>query len=383
MKKFVPAFLFLWLSYFIAVPFAHAQSSRNISIDPRIELLAVVQFLSLYQLITSLDFPYKRSVSEYFSPFRNHPAVSIFKQMSALSFNFDAPPAAMLFLSNPPDLDIQIPFSDYIKQRAGGEERLNQFVEALRDFAVESQFMVFFSAHEVTYLQIVDNTNYELEWFDYLTPLETYCGWKLHSYNLILAPLFSGGFGPRIERPDGTYDAYVIIGPSRIKNDLPDFGDKQDLVNLLWHEFGHSYVNPLCDKFIEQINKYSRLYQPISNWMKMQAYDTWRVCVIEHINRAITIRLNDLEFGSEAATKRMNYDKSCCFLYIGFLCERLELYEIQRGKYPTLQEFFPELLKVFQEISENSVFFCFPRGQYFNNSGRVLFKISSQKKRSH
>ena len=70
----------------------------HIAVDPRIELLAVVQFLSgydkRYNLITRFDFSYKQDVREHFSEYKDHAAVTLFDKMSAQVFNFDAPPAA-------------------------------------------------------------------------------------------------------------------------------------------------------------------------------------------------------------------------------------------------------------------------------------------------
>ena len=82
------------------------QPSVKITFDSRIELLATVQFLSDYdkrfRLITRFDFPYKQHVRKHFSEYKNHPAVKFFDQMSADGFSFDAPPAAMLYLSDVP-----------------------------------------------------------------------------------------------------------------------------------------------------------------------------------------------------------------------------------------------------------------------------------------
>ena len=169
-----------------------ALHSINVLVDPRIELLAVVQYLSGYGerfgLITRYDMPYKHDVMGYFALFKEHPAVKLFARMSADNFNFDAPPAAMLHLSEPPDLSLEAPFTDYLKKRAGGEERLEEFVKSLRDFARETQFMAFFEAHKGTFLQTVFDAHEKLRDIDYIGTLENYFGMKQHSYNIILVP---------------------------------------------------------------------------------------------------------------------------------------------------------------------------------------------------
>ncbi len=331
----------------------------NITVDSRIELLAAVQFLSgydrRYRLITSSDSPYKRDVREYFSRHKNHPAVKLFDQMSAEGFSFDAPPAAMLYLSEPPELAVKLPFTGYLNKRAGGAKRLNRFVELLRSFAEETEFMVFFTAHNGTFQQVIANAERKMGGINYAQTLEDYYGMRQNSYNIILAPLFSGGFGPRIERSDGKYDIYNILGPMDAKNGLPAFGSESSFRHLAWHEFSHSFVNPTTAKFDKQISKYKNLYEPISSKMKSQAYGNWQTCVNEHIVRAVTTRLTHREIGSEAGEDALYREKSRGFPYVRALCESLVGYEEQRDKYPTFADFYPELVRVFEGLSQRGL----------------------------
>jgi hypothetical protein len=327
--------------------------------DARLELLAVVQLLSNYGgrlgLITRYDFPYNRDVVAYFSAYKNHRAVQLFAEMSKSGFSFDAPPAAMLYLSDPPDLNTQVPFTAYLNRRAGGEKRLNRFVSSVRDFADQTQFMTFFKSHQETYRQIVADVRMKMAGVDYVGTLENYYGMKHHSYNIILVPLFVGGFGARVERTDGDCDIYNICGPINVENDLPVFGTVESFRDLAWHEFGHSFVVPTMNKLHSSIAKYSSLYAPISDRMKKQAYGTWEVCVNEHLVRAVAARLAYHQIGKEAAEKTLLYEKTRGFFYVEALCKRLEKYENERNKYRTFADFSPELAGVFKELSEKKL----------------------------
>ena len=68
----------------------------------------------------------------------------MFNEMWPKGFNFDIPQNSMLYLSQPPELKQLRPFTAEIIKRAGGQERLNQFVSKLRDFARETKFMDFY-----------------------------------------------------------------------------------------------------------------------------------------------------------------------------------------------------------------------------------------------
>jgi hypothetical protein len=328
----------------------------NITVDPRIELLAVVQLLSDYGLINTSDSPYRRDVLKHFSAHKGHPAVKLFAQMYPTGFLFDAPPAAMLYLSDPPGLDVRLPFPDKLKQRAGGGESLTKFLGALRDFARETKFGPFFAAHSEMYARWVSDARGKLEGRDYIGNIEAYYGSQQHSYNIILAPLFhEGGFGPRLRRDDGTFDVYSIIGPSTIEKDVVAFGTPEGFRHLAWHEFSHSFINPLTEEHRARVAKYSSLHAPISDRMRQQGYSNWEGCVNEHVIRAVTSRIVLHQFGGEAASKALREESEQNFLYVEALYQRLAEYENRRDKYPTFRDFYPRLLDVFRELTEQPV----------------------------
>jgi hypothetical protein len=328
----------------------------NIMIDPRIELLAVVQILSNYNqrtgLITRQNFAYKQAVLTTFGQFRSHRAVKIFERMSQKGFSFDAPPAAMLHLTDPPELAVHTSYTEYLLRRAGGEKKLGEFITALRDFAVETDFMRFYSEQQPFYDQITASVTDMLADTDDLTALEAYYGMQEYSYNIVLAPLYhAGGFGPRVTRPDGSADVYSIGGPQSMNEDgFPTFGDSQSFRYLIWHEFAHSFVNPQTTLHRGAVNSYAHLLKPIQKEMKKQAYGDWETVVNEHIVRAITTRLSYRLVGQEAGDAALAYETERSFIYLPLLLEQLERYEADRVSYPTFADFYPELIRAFDSV---------------------------------
>jgi hypothetical protein len=302
----------------------------NISADPRLELLAVVQVLSDYNqrtnLITREAFDYKQSIQAEFAPYRSHRAVKIFNRMSQKGFSFDAPPAVMLYLTAPPELEVHTPFTDYLLERAGGEKRLGEFIAALREFAVETDFMSFYANNQPFYEQISANVSGLLAGTDDLQALEAYYGMQEHSYNIVLVPLFhAGGFGPSVARPDGKSDVYSIGGPHGVdEQGLPAFGSQEGFRYLIWHEFAHSFVNPQTALHLDEVNAYAQLLKPIQDEMKKQAYGDWQTVVNEHIVRAITTRLSYLLVGQEAGDTALADETERSFIYLPALLEQLE-----------------------------------------------------------
>ena len=333
-----------------------SRQKLNIYVDPRIELLAVVQFLSDYEerygLISNYDFLYKRDVEHQFSQHKNHQVVKIFSKMSKKGFNYHVPPSTILYFSNPPELKIKIPIRNDLIKRAKGEKKILEFIDEIRNFAVETNFMSFFNNHKDVYTQIVENVKNEMEGIDYLGILTDYYGMSQNSFNIILVPLFEGNFGHRVENVNKTFDIFSICGSINVKDELPFFGQVNYFRHLVWHEFSHSFVNPITEEFKSSIQKYKSLYNPISKEMKKQAYGDWESCVNEHIIRAITTRLSYRERGKETGDRLLKSEKERSFIYIEPICKKLEEYEKNRDKYPTFTEFYPRIIEVFKELKD-------------------------------
>lgn len=117
----------------------------RVGLDPRIELLAVVQSLGGYgerlHLINRRPCAYRRRIDAWFGRLAGHAAVASFDQLSQAGFDFAAPPAALLCLGRPPRLRRRLPFPGWVSVKAGGEVSLAAFIRYLRGFARESGFM--------------------------------------------------------------------------------------------------------------------------------------------------------------------------------------------------------------------------------------------------
>ncbi len=359
MKKTLIPFLLFIQMLFASCSTQSATSSLNVTIDPRIELLAAVQSLSDYgekfSLLTALDYEYKKELKQSFQPYAEHEAVKLFQEMSHSGFTFDAPPTVMLHLSSPPELAVEQSFTDYLIGRAGGEEKLMRFIEQLRDLAEQSHFMAFFQEHDGFYQKTLQSVNENFQDMDFVGVLEGYYGQKQHSYNIILAPMFNGNYGPRISRKDGTFDIFNIVSPRQIKDGILYFGSKANFEHLAWHEFSHSFVNPLGERHRKELEKYASLMEPIRSKMSSSAYGNWITTVNEHVVRAVTTRLNYLHKGKEDGDRALLGEKMYGFAYVEALCEKLEHYEKDKKRYPTFTSFYPQLVETFKELSEKEL----------------------------
>jgi hypothetical protein len=363
---------------------AQSPPRLEVKIDPRIELMAVTQVLADYGwtgLLSRQDTAYRRDVDAWFAPFKQHAAVRRFAELAKSGYTFDGPAGTMICLSAPPELKLEARPEECGAPRAGGVASLEAWLEQLRDFARVSDFGSFFRAHAGLYAMMEEATRKKLV-RDYAADLEAYHGIRQASYTIIPAPLLVGNYGPRRSRPDGRFDIYGILGASGISDGVPQFGSVENLRALVWHEFGHSFVNPEVDLLSASVEKSKKLMAPIAARMRASAYQEWRTVAIEHVDRAVAVRLAFRELGEDAGERALDNERVYSFAYVEALADRLKDYEQHRDLYPTFHDFAPQLLAVFDELAARDLpagFYDIPFAATINSvlSGKTIYVVSS------
>ena len=142
----------------------------NVSVDPRIELLLVVQLLSEYDGLTKFDIGFISTVNDWFSLYSQHDAVKMFRDITSEGIYFDAYPTAMLYLSDPPELS-QMPSFDnqndtYVAHAFGGTNKGSEFAALLRDFVAKSNYMEFFTTNRDYYDSLTSKLSEEMSSID-------------------------------------------------------------------------------------------------------------------------------------------------------------------------------------------------------------------------
>ena len=334
-------------------PVSLVHNNVNISIDPRIELLSIVQYLSSYRshpAMTKLDSPYTKDIEEYFGDFLEHPAVNQVGMLAPKGFSWHVPPGLMLYLSLDLELgaDTEIP-SDMLHAFLSGM-KFKDLAILLKDFSEKSNFPYFYTQNLEKYRGFVQQSVETMGSVDFITELHEYYGMEYRSFNIILAPLYSGGYGVWIDDKD-QIDVYSIIGPWEVDNELLlSFGSFNSFKALQRHEFSHSFVNRITDMYWDDAKKLSRnLYTPLSSKMQKMGYGSWYGCLNEHIVRAVTTRLAYRE-SIKQGDWWLDYELRQGFDYVGILQEKLVEYETNRDVYPDFISFYPELLRTLEEI---------------------------------
>ncbi|MCJ7581026.1 MAG: DUF4932 domain-containing protein [Candidatus Aminicenantes bacterium] len=332
--------------------------------DPRIELYYILLLQSSFRgfdgapVLTELDFPYKREALSTFADFSGHEAVKIYEEMSGNLFRFGHPIRAMLSLSDPPELKLEFPIDPVTVKMADGQEQLDVFFEHVRHFAAETNFMDFYSEHQDFYSKVVESYKRVID-RKLIRELEDYFGHKQNSYTLIAAPLsLSGGFGPSVEVSKGTFDIFYIAGPSQLQDGEPVLSTGVRLKTLFWHEFSHSFINHLTDDNIEPLRGPCDILQAeMKDTLKKMGFgeEMWDIhisdWISEHVVRGVTSRLVFHTGGENAAEMALKKEIANGFPYVREVYSSLEIYEQSRDLFPSLKDYFPEIVHVFEKLA--------------------------------
>lgn len=330
------------------LPVSVARNNINIVIDPRVEMMSIVQYLSDYdEFITAADFAYRTRVDEFFAGFHDHKAVTMYEDMTYTGFRYSSPANFALSLTSDWQIDDRAQLSWHVLQGGGGIKNLTEFAAALQDFCIESNFYDFYVSNEDYYRDNVYRVAALLGDWDYVSELESYYGMHYQSFNILPVPLYAGGggFGPHVER-DGQIEIYSILCAfdDQMHGEVPQYGNDYIFKLLQRHEFSHSFVNRITEMYLEAVLEYEYLLAPIQAEMDKLNYGSWITCFNEHVVRAVTTRLafaDNRQEGSKALARELEAG----FIYTDVLVQALVEYENNRDIYPDLISFYPRLLE--------------------------------------
>lgn len=334
--------------------FQFTKEGAVFKIDPRIELYNAMGVILGNPGITPNNLKYKQEVKSYFIKHRNHPALQTLMKTIQGGWGIDGPIFFMLQLNE--NFKLQPGLKEEVIRRGGGQENLNVLANQIKDFYRTTKFSTFFNQQAEFYNLILKNTAFNFKDFEEVPRIEKYYGLRNTSYTIILNLLGGyGNFGNFVSSAQGNH-LYAVIETPFANGNLPTIIPTLETYSLVFHEFSHSFVNHLVDKHRNSVLKSEKLFEPIKESMKNQGYDNWITIVQEHIVRATTTRLAESKYGKQLADR--NYyqlEIGKRFIFVEALVEKLKEYEQNRSVYKNFNQFFPELIKVFQTVQQSDI----------------------------
>lgn len=345
--KFKLLFLFILLNQL-----AFSQKSKlNISIDDKIETLYTIAYFDNYFLTSNHQSIYKKTIDKELGSLKNHKAVALFDTISKkYNFSYYRPVEWILQFSEFPELKKIKNKSDLNDETIdkGKETLLEDFKKELIKFNQDSLFQKYLKIIKPINETVINKVKGSKTINELPSYLEEYYGEKLYTYNLVLSPLLhSGGFNAEILNPNGEKDVYAIIGPNGEIDFYPHFDKDYLETDMILHEFGHSFVNPLMNIYEKQTEDLkSRYYNnKLQTSGKEQGYNEWKYVFNEMLIRAIVINITRNKFCNEKADELLTFEKSVGFDLVEQISLKLKEYETNRKKFKKFSEFYPKLLK--------------------------------------
>jgi hypothetical protein len=127
-----------------------------------------------------------------------------------------------------------------------------------------------------------------------------------------------------------------------------EFGfDNPKITRMLTkHEMGHSFINPLLEKYQPKLEADSALYTAeLKEVLSPHYINDWYVCVIEHLVRLGEIRSAVIIKNSKEAERLRNIhigEYKCVLLPL--LESKIQQYENSRNKHSNFESYLPELV---------------------------------------
>ncbi len=325
-------------------------------VDERTELLSIVfQLAGAEEYATTRVPEYAADINTYFEPYKDHELIQWIPELRekyGIAFDAVASYSIRLKIENG-----EISFQDNIDigdiDFRWEKDIASEFLVKLNKFYTDSNFADFFRQHKALYSIAEKNFNETLDLIDF-TWFERYYGTKPEGNFHLVVSLTNGmgNYGPNIEYSTGQRDIYAIIGTWNTDSTGNPIYAPEDYINLIVHEFNHSFCNPLIFEFYPEIeNAAIQTYNQDSLTFQRQAYGYPVTVMCEILVRASEVQyMKDTNESQEDINEKIASEQRRGFVWIDKLCNKLDEYEQQRNSYPTLHSYMPEIVTMINEL---------------------------------
>ena len=331
------------------------QKRITVQINPNLEFINSILLTSKYNemtkpyigygLMTEENNQYTDAIKTFFANYQSSAIYDIIETMIPNGFTFSRPVELMLSLGNSKDFSIQYPLSDLCVQLCGGMDNITFLLNHLQEFSKETNYFEFFETIKSYYDPYLQKADKYVQTIPFIPMIEDFYGKEQNSYNFIVSGLMVGNFGIHfVNNENMSVDIFSVFCPDNIEDVLS--------AGIIFHELSHPFINPLTEKYHNKVEKYSDAYE----WLKKyklpdyrSGYGDWEECINEHFVRASVIHLLSKCGLNEDSDRFLENDLYLGYKYIPKILERYDYYDNNREKYRTFDDFYPTLLKVFED----------------------------------
>ncbi len=332
-------------------------------VDQRMELMSLVfRLAEAEEYSVNKSSPYIERAYKEFASLREHELIMYTKLLRAnYGVAFDAVPRLALSLQIKkgevafrPDIDIT-----KIDKR-WQPDSLPKYIKLLNKFYKESEFASFFQANADFYAKVEDNfnkkvmNNINLKWFDDFFGVK-----KIENFQVIVELMSGGGnYGPQIKTTKGKEEYYGIFCSWQTDSiGVPIY--MSGMSGLVAHELSHSYWEPIIATYYKDIMPQSnKMFKLVAHYMREMHYGNAKSCFNEMLTNASAILYdNDNPIsGNFGEDWRLCMETNNGFIAIKPILYAMKKYQNQREQYTTMNDFMPEIVKVFNDLDIEKIY---------------------------
>ena len=282
-------------------------------INKDIELVQILLYLSEQQDKTIQcinNKTYTAAISEWFAPYKTHPAVQITKDLIYNeNFIHIRPLQAILSLKS---------------IIASPEHPLYAWGPAVEDFRNTSDFDAFFDSQSDYYKWIIDHIA-SCDFDTWVCFIDAYFRQKPDEFRLVVCPI-AGNYGFSMNENGKNVSYTVRFMPKYDENGTPDW-NYDFFAKGIAHEYAHCFVNPVVEAHVDLLQMHPDFFakhKDVPNF-----YNTDYAVINEYLVRAFQIRFmerNKTLFPSFDIEKEYEYQRKA-FLFIDRFVETLREFE--------------------------------------------------------
>lgn len=320
-------------------------------VDERIELTGVVfRIAGVPEYTYGVIEEYNKDIDEYFQSYSHHDLIDyIIKLRNEDRLGYAAVAASIGFIcigNGKVSLNQHIPVSKLpgLGEQWRSEKVFRKYVELLNDFYVKTNFQKFYNDHKPLYEKAETCINQLLADFNF--------SW------------FSNFFGGDFISPA----MYVALGNGPSNYYIMDYESKagysiiiggklnytyETTLPMVIHEICHNYTNPLFYKYWSKMEfSANAIYDEIADDMRENAYGNVQESLLEWLNNLFSIMyLRDNEPGLVDYIVGILRDRG--FIWMPRSVQFMEYFYQNRGQYPHIDSFMPQVVDFFNYTSSD------------------------------
>ena len=339
-----------------------ATAQIKVEVNEPVELMAILaRTAGNREYNKDMAGQYTKDTEAWFAPYKQHATVVCFQNLhNQYGISYDA------VMSMAIHLDIDGGRIKFLGEQSDLEKRwkdvdIADFIDKLNTFYTDTRFHDFYEQQRTFYEEGLKTyetnvmTYFHQEWY-----ARFYGTAPTDRFRIVIGFTCGGGnYGPSRQLPGQPREVYAICGYYINPQTGKPYGEGADMAATLIHEFNHSFVNPLLNNETNasMIATTGQKLRKLSAYaMERQAYGDWQTVVNESIVRAaVILYMLDQGFDQKQVLNELANQVCCNFNWMPELVASLRYYAANRDKYPTLNDYYPEIARCLTKYIEDEV----------------------------